>query len=69
MTMNERTARSRPYVLNGVDVLLEPQAFTTMALVVHELMTNSAKYGALSDSGGRVDVRWERDGFDCLVVH
>ncbi len=54
--------------LDGVDVLLEPQAFTTMALVVHELMTNSAKYGALSDSGGRIDVRLERDAFDSLVV-
>ncbi|MCJ2103016.1 HWE histidine kinase domain-containing protein [Methylobacterium sp. E-046] len=52
-----------------LDVLLEPQAFTTMALVVHELMTNSAKYGVLSDSGGRVDVRWERDEFDSLVMH
>ncbi len=62
-------AKADRVVLDGVDVLLEPQAFTTMALVVHELMTNSAKYGALSDSGGRVDVRWERDGFDSLVVH
>ncbi|MER2266256.1 HWE histidine kinase domain-containing protein [Methylobacterium oxalidis] len=56
-------------VLDGVDVLLEPQAFTTVALVVHELMTNSAKYGALCDSAGRVDVRWERDAFDHLVIH
>ncbi|WP_245930723.1 HWE histidine kinase domain-containing protein [Methylobacterium radiodurans] len=56
-------------VLDGVDVLLEPQAFTTVALVVHELMTNSAKYGALCDSAGRVDVRWERDALDHLVIH
>ena len=56
-------------VIEGVDVLLEPQAFTTMALVVHELVTNSAKYGALSDSAGRIHVRLERDGFDSLVVH
>ncbi|MGW9822404.1 light-regulated signal transduction histidine kinase (bacteriophytochrome) [Methylorubrum extorquens] len=62
-------AKADRVVLDGVDILLEPQAFTTMALVVHELMTNSAKYGALSDSGGRVDVRWERDGFDSLLVH
>lgn len=62
-------AKADRVVLDGVDVLLEPQAFTTMALVVHELVTNSAKYGALSDSGGRVDVRWARDGFDSLVMH
>ncbi|WP_409564642.1 HWE histidine kinase domain-containing protein [Methylobacterium sp. J-067] len=62
-------AKADRVVLDGTDVLLEPQAFTTMALVVHELVTNSAKYGALSDSAGRVDVRWERDAFDALVIH
>lgn len=44
----------------GPDVLLQPQAFTTLALVFHELMTNSAKYGALSD-GGKVSVGWRLD--------
>jgi light-regulated signal transduction histidine kinase (bacteriophytochrome) len=43
--------------LKGIDVLIEPQAFTTVALVMHEMITNSAKYGALSDQRGRVDVR------------
>ena len=43
--------------LSGPEMLLEPQGFTTMALVVHELMTNSAKYGALSDSSrGGIDI-------------
>jgi light-regulated signal transduction histidine kinase (bacteriophytochrome)/CheY-like chemotaxis protein len=45
-------------VLEGPDVLLEPRAFSTLALVTHELLTNSAKYGALADSVGRVNVRW-----------
>ena len=35
--------------LNGPDVMLKPQAISTMALVVHELITNSIKYGALSE--------------------
>ena len=56
-------------VLDGADVLLEPQAFSALALVIHEMMTNSAKYGALCDSLGRVDVRWERDALDYLVLH
>ncbi|MCJ2125165.1 HWE histidine kinase domain-containing protein [Methylobacterium sp. J-077] len=56
-------------VLDGTDVLLEPQAFSTMALVIHEMMTNSAKYGALCDTRGRVDIRWERDALDYLVLH
>jgi light-regulated signal transduction histidine kinase (bacteriophytochrome)/CheY-like chemotaxis protein len=47
-------------VCEGVPVLLQPQAFSTMALVLHELMTNSAKYGALSDNG-TVHVGWTID--------
>lgn len=42
--------------LAGPEVLIEPEAFTTIALVVHEMITNSAKYGALSDQRGRVDI-------------
>ena len=32
------------------------KAFATLALVVHEMMTNSAKYGALADSTGKVEI-------------
>lgn len=35
----------------GPAMLLRPDAFSSMALVVHELVTNSMKHGALSDSG------------------
>lgn len=52
----------------GPDVLLEPQGFTTVALVVHELMTNSAKYGALSDSRGHIDVETALDPFQRLRI-
>lgn len=45
---------------SGGFVLLNPQAYSTMALVIHELVTNSAKYGSLSDSG-TVAVTWQRD--------
>ncbi|MBV9991893.1 MAG: GAF domain-containing protein [Alphaproteobacteria bacterium] len=45
-------------LLDGPDVLLDPRAFSTLALVTHELLTNSAKYGALADSVGRVTVSW-----------
>lgn len=47
--------------LSGPEMLLEPQGFTTLALVVHELMTNSAKYGALSDSRGGIDIETRLD--------
>jgi light-regulated signal transduction histidine kinase (bacteriophytochrome)/CheY-like chemotaxis protein len=52
---------------DGPDVLLEPLAFSALALVLHELMTNSAKYGGLSDSG-RVHVGWSIDGNGDLLL-
>ena len=54
--------------IHGEEVLLEPQAFSTVALVMHELMTNAAKYGSLTDRSGRVDVTWQRDTMDRLVI-
>ncbi|CAN5325139.1 HWE histidine kinase domain-containing protein [soil metagenome] len=53
--------------LTGVNILIDPTAFTVMALVVHELMTNTAKYGALSD-GGAVDIAWEIEPSGSLIV-
>jgi len=38
--------------------MLKPQAALFLALVIHELSTNAAKYGALSVAGGRVEVAW-----------
>jgi light-regulated signal transduction histidine kinase (bacteriophytochrome) len=54
--------------IEGPRVLLNPQAYSTMALVVHELVTNSAKYGSLSDSG-RVDLSWRFDINGDLLLH
>jgi light-regulated signal transduction histidine kinase (bacteriophytochrome)/CheY-like chemotaxis protein len=51
-------AKADRVVLEGPDLLLDPRAFSTLALVVHELLTNSAKYGALADSIGKVAVHW-----------
>lgn len=44
--------------LQGPDVWLDARSFAIMALVLHELSTNAAKYGALSRPGGRLDVSW-----------
>ena len=44
--------------VNGPPVMLKPQAALLLALVVHELATNAAKHGALSNSGGRISVDW-----------
>ncbi len=42
----------------GPDVMLAPRAAQSLAMAVHELATNAAKYGALSVAGGRVMVDW-----------
>jgi light-regulated signal transduction histidine kinase (bacteriophytochrome)/CheY-like chemotaxis protein len=52
-------AQSDRISVDGPPVLLNPQAYSTLALVVHELVTNSSKYGSLSDSG-RVHIEWSR---------
>jgi CheY-like chemotaxis protein len=41
---------------------LRPEAAQTLALALHELATNAAKYGALSVEGGRLDVAWGLKG-------
>ena len=44
--------------LRGTDIQLQPATAQTLALALHELVTNSAKYGALSTLSGRLSLRW-----------
>jgi two-component sensor histidine kinase len=44
--------------MHGVDFSLPPRFAWMMALMVHELATNAAKYGALSTAEGKLTVRW-----------
>ncbi|MEZ5659873.1 MAG: HWE histidine kinase domain-containing protein [Burkholderiaceae bacterium] len=48
--------------IHGPHIRLRGDALSTMAMVVHELVTNAAKYGALCDSMGRVRVNLSRLG-------
>jgi two-component sensor histidine kinase len=43
----------------GADVMLSSSATQALAMVVHELVTNAVKYGALSIPSGRVSVSWD----------
>lgn len=47
-------------VLDGPDLRIGGAVIPSLALVFNELATNSAKYGALSADGGRVEVSWAR---------
>ncbi len=45
-------------ILSGPPVMVDARAYQTLALVLHEMMTNAAKYGALSSKTGRVSIAW-----------
>ncbi|MBK8007296.1 MAG: PAS domain-containing protein [Rhizobiales bacterium] len=44
--------------IEGPPVHLRPEAAQSLGLALHELAVNAAKYGALSNPNGRVDVIW-----------
>ena len=50
--------------LKGPSLLISASAAQTLGMTIHELATNAGKYGALSNTEGRVAVHWglERDG-------
>ena len=54
--------------VSGTELQLEPATAQTLALAFHELVTNSAKYGALSAAPGRLSVQWEIQHDDMLML-
>ena len=45
--------------VEGPEVLLSPEATQPIGIVLHELVTNASKYGALTTPQGRISVRWD----------
>jgi two-component sensor histidine kinase/integral membrane sensor domain MASE1 len=54
--------------LNGPDVILTSGETQALAMVIHELVTNAVKYGALSRPDGSVSVSWDCSGGDLAVL-
>jgi two-component sensor histidine kinase len=46
------------FSVSGPSVRLAPSLALSMSIAIHELSTNAAKYGALSNDEGRVDIKW-----------
>jgi signal transduction histidine kinase len=58
-------AHAGDYQIDGPRVVISAKAAEVLGLAVHELATNSLKYGALSGNGGCVSASWQvmpRDG-------
>ncbi|RCW78334.1 sensor histidine kinase [Phyllobacterium bourgognense] len=56
------------FYVEGPDLMLTRDAGTTLALCLHELVTNAIKYGALLTPEGRVSVVWEISATDTPTV-
>ncbi len=47
-----------PVGVAGDEVLLPPRHLLSISMVLHELLTNALKYGALASPGGRIAIVW-----------
>jgi PAS domain S-box-containing protein len=45
-------------LIDGLQILLEPSVAQAIAMTLHELATNAAKYGALTEPNGQVYLQW-----------
>lgn len=61
-------APSVSITLDGPPIWIDARAISVMALVLHELSTNAAKYGALSARGGTLAVSWAIDATGSLEI-
>jgi two-component sensor histidine kinase len=49
---------SSPFEVSGPELILKAKATLSLAMALHELCTNAAKYGALSNNSGKIAITW-----------
>jgi PAS domain S-box-containing protein len=54
-----RNADGTNIVMRGTDLMLNPRCAISLGMAFHELATNAAKHGALSNPEGTVEIEWE----------
>jgi two-component sensor histidine kinase len=62
-----RTGDPKRIFISGPDLVIGERALTSLALVLHELATNAAKYGALSIGEGLIHVTWQIEAGNLLL--
>jgi PAS domain S-box-containing protein len=71
-TVKTHAGAENRFQIEGPDVRLAPGAALAIAMALHELGTNAAKYGALSRNTGQVAIVWQIQGEEAgrrLVMH
>jgi two-component sensor histidine kinase len=51
----------KQFTLSGPSVALPRDGGVSFALLIHELATNAAKYGALLNVAGRIEILWTEE--------
>lgn len=59
-----RVDRPEQLLVEGEPVTIAPRQVLGLSLVLHELGTNAAKYGAMSQQNGRLRIFWQIEGDD-----
>lgn len=54
--------------MGGETVVLSPKAALAVTMILHELVSNATKYGALSAPEGRIHIGWTVSGADRRIV-
>lgn len=62
------TADADHIIVEGADIVIDAGALTSVALAFHELVTNSAKYGALASRDGQLRIRLARGREGCTIA-